>query len=1005
MKVSVRILVACLLFVATACGESPQVKKARHFQTGDKLFEQKQYKEAAVEFANVLKLDANDKDAFGRLAQVYSAMGDPTAQLTSMLNAKGIDPGDLDLRLRIARLQLTLERTADSREELEFVLGKDPRNLEALVLLSDSARTQEEVNDAITRLTAAGPPAGNPKQSVALGQSYLKKGDFAKAESSFYDALTGESNLMEAHMGLGDLAAIRKDFRQAEQEYKAAADLVPEVSLVHVRLADFYIYMGRPAQARQVLEDALQRSPDFLPAMYRLARIDLREGNLEGCSKTVDKILRKAPADLDAKTLQAQVLLSRKEPAEAEKILQEITSARPDLPIPNFLMGLTAMGKWDLAAARTFLEKALDQDPQMIDAALRLAEVNVRMGFNDAATELLNKLLDRDRGNLDAIFLLSESARTGEEAKSAIKRLEPLQFQYGSDSRFNLALASLYFKDNSINKAEEVLKRMLMGEPESAQAHLLMAQLLLRKNDTAGAEKEFLNAAGKAPSPSGAQIMLAEFYYGQKRTDEARKILSDLLANSPDFFPASFALARISFEERNFAEAQILVEAVLKKNPAHADAFILRGQTNLAENKAAEALLDFSEALKLNPLAVNALYLAGLAQIQSGDMAGAEKSFNEAIRLQPGFLEPRIRLAEIEVTSGAFQAAIENLEFLMGKGLKEPSLNLLLGTAYLGGNSPAKAEPFLLKYSQANPGDLRGKYLLCLSDRVQGKKGEATGCFEEVLKASPDSIEPLAQLVSIDVSDGKKDLALERVLKQIEVSPSRSAANRQQEGNKQLAGLYQLLGRVHSARNESDQAENAYLKALDNDPGSVQDMIELVQVYIVSKQFDKAAARIQEAISNHSANVSVLMLAGTFYQQIDDFSKARDAYEALLAVRPDFAPAANNLAYLYSEVLGDIEKATRLAHTARKGAPEDPNVADTLGWVLYRQGNFQSALNLIEESAAKVPDNAEVQFHLGMTHYRLGNSDEAKKALNRALNIQPDFSGAAEAKKALEEMQ
>lgn len=1001
MRTSLRILVACLLFAAAACGASPEAKKARHLENGDKFFEQKQYKEAAIEYANVLKIDANDKDANKKLALVYSAAGEPATELPFLLKAKSIDPADIDLRLRIARLQLVFEKTRESRDELEFVLGKDPQNMEALFLLAESAKTPHEITDAIERLNAAGPAQGNPRHAVALGQLYFKKGDFSKAENSFLDALTGESNLMEAHVGLGDLAAIRKDFYQAEQEYKAAADLAPDVSTVHMRLADFYVFMGKSELAKSVLEDTLERSPEFLPAMYRLARIALREGDLDNCSKVVEKVLQKDPGDLEAKTLQAQVLLTRKHPAEAEKILLEITNARPDLAIPNFLMGLAVMGRWDLAGARSFFERALDQDPLLMDAALRLAEVNIRMGFNDSANEMLNKLLDRDRGNLEAISLLSESARTSAEIKSAIKRLEPLQFQFGDDSRFNIALASLHLKNNSLEKMEEILKRVLIGDPKSVQAHLLMAQFFLRKNDPGEAEKELLKAARAAPPASGAQIMLAEFYYGRKNTDEAKKILADILAKSPDFFPASFALARIAFEERDFAETERLVEAVLKKNPAHLDALILKGQNNLANNKTVEALRDFDAALKLSPLSTNALYLAGLAHLQSGDTAGAKSSFSEAIRIQPDFFDPRIALAELEITSGAFQTAIKHLEFLLEKGSKEPSLYLLLGSAYMGGNDPVKAGLFLQQYAQAKPGDLRGKHLLCVSLKAQGKRSEAISCFEEMVEASPDAVEPLTQLVSIDLSEGKKDRALERVMRQIETSPG----NRQiASADKQLAGLYQLLGRVHFVRNEFGQAEKAYLKAMDIDPSAFQNVVELIQVYTTAKEYDKAAPLVAEAVNRHPGDTSILMLAGTFYQQINSFSKARETYEALLAAKPDFAPAANNLAYIYCEQLGDTEKALRLAGTAREGAPDDPNVADTLGWVFYRKGNFEWALNLIQESADKLSDNAEVQFHLGMAHYRLGNTEEAKKALNRALKIEPEFSGAEEAKKALAEM-
>ncbi len=123
-----------------------------------------------------------------------------------------------------------------------------------------------------------------------------------------------------------------------------------------------------------------------------------------------------------------------------------------------------------------------------------------------------------------------------------------------------------------------------------------------------------------------------------------------------------------------------------------------------------------------------------------------------------------------------------------------------------------------------------------------------------------------------------------------------------------------------------------------------------------------------------------------------------------MALNPGFAPAANNLAYIYCEYLGDTEKALRLAKTAREGAPDNPNIADTLGWALYKQSNYEWALTYLKESAAKLPDNAEVLFHLGMTQYQLGNYDEAKQTLGRALEKGGEFKGAAEAKRALAEM-
>ena len=87
----------------------------------------------------------------------------------------------------------------------------------------------------------------------------------------------------------------------------------------------------------------------------------------------------------------------------------------------------------------------------------------------------------------------------------------------------------------------------------------------------------------------------------------------------------------------------------------------------------------------------------------------------------------------------------------------------------------------------------------------------------------------------------------------------------------------------------------------------------------------------------------------------EDIPKAREAYEAVVALNPGFAPAANNLAYIYCEYMGDTEKALRLAKTAREGAPDNPNIADTLGWVLYKRSNYEWALTYLRRAPQSCP--------------------------------------------------
>jgi Flp pilus assembly protein TadD len=130
-------------------------------------------------------------------------------------------------------------------------------------------------------------------------------------------------------------------------------------------------------------------------------------------------------------------------------------------------------------------------------------------------------------------------------------------------------------------------------------------------------------------------------------------------------------------------------------------------------------------------------------------------------------------------------------------------------------------------------------------------------------------------------------------------------------------------------------------------------------------------------------------------EKTKDFPKAREAYERLISLKPDYAPGLNNLAYLYAEHFDLLEKAQDLAQKARSLQSTDPGIADTLGWILYKKGDYQQALSLLAESAQKLPENPEVQFHLGMAKYMMGEKD----ALERPSSVLRQLERLQERKK------
>ncbi len=83
---------------------------------------------------------------------------------------------------------------------------------------------------------------------------------------------------------------------------------------------------------------------------------------------------------------------------------------------------------------------------------------------------------------------------------------------------------------------------------------------------------------------------------------------------------------------------------------------------------------------------------------------------------------------------------------------------------------------------------------------------------------------------------------------------------------------------------------------------------------------------------------------------------------------------------------------------AKEAVPDNPYMSDTLGWVYYRKNIYSRAIVYLKEAAEKLPNQATVHYHLGMAYYKNGQVEQAKKELSRALQIDPNFPGAAEAK-------
>src|SRR5690606_28082483 len=84
-----------------------------------------------------------------------------------------------------------------------------------------------------------------------------------------------------------------------------------------------------------------------------------------------------------------------------------------------------------------------------------------------------------------------------------------------------------------------------------------------------------------------------------------------------------------------------------------------------------------------------------------------------------------------------------------------------------------------------------------------------------------------------------------------------------------------------------------------------------------------------------------------------------------------------------------LPEARKLIEKALELAPDDYFIIDSLGWVLYRQGDLVGAARELRRAYTGRPD-AEIGAHLGEVLWVMGERDEAERIWKEALESNPE---------------
>ncbi len=670
------------------------------------------------------------------------------------------------------------------------------------------------------------------------------------------------------------------------------------------------------------------------------------------------------------------------------------------------------------------LLRTVDIDPDHKRAHLDLAGLLLAGGKPDQAREHAQTVLKLDSQNAEAQVLLSNTyapdqlASAIDEAKKAVA-MDPSR----SDSYLNLAL--LQERNKDLAAAEQNFLKAISLNPKSATAVESLGRFYVAQKRFPNAEKQFQSAIALAPQDANPRGTLANFYLSQGQADKAEQTLRDAkaaLKDNPagyrllgDFYlsrgeidkaaaefsslytehPKDFAVgksyAQVLILQNKLDEATKVNDQVLASTSSRdTDALVMRGEILNKQNKSQDAVNLLAGVVKDAPESAMAHYELGIAYAGLANWGQAEAEWRTAGRLRPNTVEPQRALAALAERNGNTALLTDASEALMRIEPSSAEGYLFHSTARFAANDAAGGEKDIKKAIEVAPSSPAAYVMLGQLRLRQNRLDEAEKLLEQAQAGAPADGAALAGLVTIDLQ--RKDLAkaLRRAQDQIARVPNNS-------------GFYTLLGQLELRNQDPAKSEAALQKAIDLDKNNVNAFMLLANVQVSKGSVQQAIDNYSNALKSNPRDVRLYVSLGGIYETQNQWQQAEDAYRKALQVQPDYPVAANNLAYLMMTHGENPNVAFSLAQTARKGLPNLPNSADTLGFAYYNTGVYSAAADLFQQAIKADPKNPTYHYHLGMAYEKQANYPLAKKQLEETLEINPNYSQAGEIRKMLAE--
>ena len=445
------------------------------------------------------------------------------------------------------------------------------------------------------------------------------------------------------------------------------------------------------------------------------------------------------------------------------------------------------------------------------------------------------------------------------------------------------------------------------------------------------------------PASGHALQVLAATLVAAKRVDEAAPVLEKLFsADGVSRENAFMQVNRLLAGNADKAANLRVIRTVAAKYPQLPQAHFAVAQAALLAGDDAAALAAAREAQKIRPDWELAVLLEAQV-LQKRSNAEAAKRLGTFVENYPQARETRLSYARVLVLDKRYAEARKQFEAVAGANPTNPEVIYAVGLLAYQLKDYGAAEDYMKRVLGLNYRDPEGvRYVL--------------GQIAEEQKLWPRAIEWYESIQSGD-----------------HVMPARM----------RTANAIAKQGKLDEAR--------AFLKrvATDNPEDEVQLTVAEAQLLRDANKHADAFSLLNDALGKQPEQPELIYDLALTAEKLERFDLLESHLRNLIRIKPDHAHAYNALGYSFAERNTRLAEARKLIEKALELAPEDYFIIDSMGWVLYRQGDLKGAARELRRAYGGRPD-AEIGAHLGEVLWMLGERAEARRIWDEALKAGPD---------------